>query len=328
MCNLWNECETLSKGTPFYWCRDEDGIIHVRSKGWLSAQDYEEMLNLVVENDQGTPLGARGDGNVPQNSLGAMLEARGKQRPLASYLAAIAVSEDLVEYENLGQGPGRGIWLFPASGEALNVSRQATSLLNTNVVKEADTDTFSIESVSQLVDSAAQSLRGLAERVENNEILEVRVFDYRLAEICLAEAKELQITLDDWDQAHPGSVYIYSFIADQRSTTAQCKKAFAGAKSAKNQNRKFARLNGGAESTRTLYVGSSRSLASRMKQHLGFSYPGIYSLQMSSWCAGLLGGFNIEILRLGADCASDVAQAIEDHLWSLSRPAFGRRGAR
>jgi len=71
-------------------------------------------------------LGAAGTGTVPADSLGASLLAAGKTRPLASYLAAIAVSEGLIQFKNLGRGPRRGIRLFPVPNEPARAEENDT----------------------------------------------------------------------------------------------------------------------------------------------------------------------------------------------------------
>lgn len=75
-----------------------------------------------------------------------------------------------------------------------------------------------------------------------------------------------------------------------------------------------------------MYVGSSHDCVSRLIGHFGLGAKKTYSLHMSSWATGLVGGFEIEILKY-ADIEQTVLCAIEDHLSQELRPLFGRRGS-
>jgi hypothetical protein len=285
------------------------------------------MIDLIVANQGGTPLGASGTGDVPQNSLGALLQRRGKQRPLATYLAAIACCEELIGYENLGRGPNRGVLLYPAEGEFANSCGRRDIPLREDILS-ALTDGFSRNDPdTRLQVAAATELRNLATRVEACEISEIREFSFQLTDIDEDRTNTFSEELTDWSKQSPGSHFIYSIVADSMETAQQCEEAFADAKAEHTGTRKFARFNG-SEGYRTLYVGRSANIAARMTQHFGFSYPGIYSLQMAGWCQGVPGSISIEVIRLEAQADDDVVQAMEDYLWLVQRPAFGRRGAR
>jgi hypothetical protein len=122
----WKKLNTLShqirEGQPvsssFSWCKDEEENIHIKSnktKIIFSPYDYSAMLSHVNKH-YGVPLGSRRDGTVPGDSLGALMEKRYKSssiRGWCSHLAAIAVHEGDINYEDKGRGAGKGIWLFP-----------------------------------------------------------------------------------------------------------------------------------------------------------------------------------------------------------------------
>jgi hypothetical protein len=133
----WESCSTLSKqfreGHPvakrFEWAVDSDGRIHIRSSKSpeiFSEEDYRAMITHVAGNPTGVPLGARRDGNVPSNSLGALMEQRRNTssiRGWCSHLAAIAVQQGHLLYEDKGRGPGRGIWLYPKGTDLVDLQR-------------------------------------------------------------------------------------------------------------------------------------------------------------------------------------------------------------
>ena len=123
----WRECTTLSKQTrlgrpiarSFEWAEDTRGAIHIRARGKpqvFDRQDYETMIARVNAHLEGIPLGARRDGTVPGDSLGALMEQRKNTssiRGWCSHLAAIAAQRGDIIFEDKGRGPGRGIWLYP-----------------------------------------------------------------------------------------------------------------------------------------------------------------------------------------------------------------------
>ena len=93
----------------------------------------------------------------------------------------------------------------------------------------------------------------------------------------------------------------------------------------RKQDRAYPRLNAPGM---CFYVGSSRSLATRLKEHLGFGAKGTYALQLVHWATGLSLRLDLVCARYAQDTPADVVQALEDTLWAARRPMFGRRGAR
>ena len=123
----WKKCTTLSKqireGRPvakeFVWAKDKEGSIHIKSRKsskTFSSEDYNAMISYVFANPSGVPLGSRRDRDIPSDSIGALMERRRKTssiRGWCSHLAAIAVQQNDLSYDDKGRGPGRGVWLYP-----------------------------------------------------------------------------------------------------------------------------------------------------------------------------------------------------------------------
>lgn len=118
--------------------------------------------------------------------------------------------------------------------------------------------------------------------------------------------------------------HIYRFSV-AREVSEPLHKAFFEAKAAKKNNRAYCRMN---EASELLYVGSSSSLHSRIQQHLGFGSHGTYAMQLLHWLPPVEGELNIEVWRFGPAVDGAVLQAIEDGLWAMNKPMFGRQGAR
>jgi hypothetical protein len=86
----------------------------------------------------------------------------------------------------------------------------------------------------------------------------------------------------------------------------------------------FARRNK-VEASRVLYVGSSLTLGSRIKEHLGYGSDRTFALRLNSWVPMC----EIDLLVAAYDrSASDEAVLLlEDTLWRRLTPMFGRTGS-
>ena len=93
-----------------------------------------------------------------------------------------------------------------------------------------------------------------------------------------------------------------------------------------NKDIRFPKINKNS-SSETIYVGSSISIVSRIKQHLYDAAKGTYALKMSTWN---LTGSNKLKLELTSDFSSKRHfgfQDLEDALWQQSQPMFGKKGS-
>ena len=76
-----------------------------------------------------------------------------------------------------------------------------------------------------------------------------------------------------------------------------------------------------------LYIGSSKNLRARFKQHLGDGPVGTYAMHMKHW----INGINLKIeftYHRFSGFSNNALQALEDGLWDRLKPMFGKRGAK
>lgn len=128
--------------------------------------------------------------------------------------------------------------------------------------------------------------------------------------------------LKDWSATK--ARYIYTFCVPDHA----CEPlhfAFEVAKQSKKGARAYCRLNAASPQ---LYVGSSLSLDSRIKQHLGFATKSIFAMQLCHWLPPGEGTLHIQAWRFDMETDPAIVQAIEDALWAANKPMFGRQGAR
>ena len=175
------------------------------------------------------------------------------------------------------------------------------------------------------LDGISDDIAKLAESVKHafpDEIIEKTI---PFSDIAEGNVEEYLDSLSEWEKQYRQCPYIYIIKAIGGAELGRCRAKFAKAKIEKVEARAYARLNDESE---TLYVGSSHNISKRISEHFGLGYRGTYALQMKNWVAGLDGSVQISIARFDAAIDRSVLQAVEDGLWQMDQPMFGRRGAR
>lgn len=77
-----------------------------------------------------------------------------------------------------------------------------------------------------------------------------------------------------------------------------------------------------------LYVGTSRKMATRTKEHLGFCSRSTYGLKLSEWYPAADLPLRLTCSVFPPGTSGTVVSVLEDALWERLRPMFGRKGAR
>ena len=169
------------------------------------------------------------------------------------------------------------------------------------------------------------ALAGLSDAVEGVQPTTVRSWPIDVAAMPgAAAASNLVRDVSEWAGASGPCLYYFE-CRSAGIDLAKVMSAFASAKARKADGRAYPRLN--AQGT-CLYVGSSQSLAKRLKDHLGFGAPGTYALQLVHWATPLSLQLDFVCAKYAEGTPPEVVQALEDTLWEVRRPMFGRRGAR
>lgn len=89
--------------------------------------------------------------------------------------------------------------------------------------------------------------------------------------------------------------------------------------------RKFSKIN---SENGCLYVGSSKDLKKRFKEHLGFGSAATYALQLSHWAPSLNLKIKFSAALYPATTTQEVLQLLENTLWDKQKPMFGKRGGK
>jgi len=171
----------------------------------------------------------------------------------------------------------------------------------------------------------ATQLKGLANRVEQVDFQEKKEISISFEAITEDKANEVCDMLSNWEKKNRGNRYIYIIQASNDTDIDKCYHQYEKAKTNNVGGRAYARIN---KPSRTFYIGSSSSLGSRIKQHLGFGPKGTFSLQTAYWLNEIFGELNIIIWRFSKEISQEIIQVVEDGLWGKCKPMFGRKGAR
>ena len=137
-----------------------------------------------------------------------------------------------------------------------------------------------------------------------------------------AAASRLLEEISEWAGASKACLYYFE-CRSADVDLAEVEDAFLKAKARKTHKRAYPHLN--ARGT-CLYVGSSGSLATRFRDHLGFGAKGTYALQLVHWAPALSLQLEFVCARYAEDTAPEVIAVLEDTLWETRRPMFGRKG--
>jgi hypothetical protein len=173
-------------------------------------------------------------------------------------------------------------------------------------------------------------------------IIQIQTVQRALQEITCPEIEALTINLNDLSEERicallkavptgsgksgekPDYIYVIQVQDDRAELVSTLRAQFY---EARKISKDYARLNSENKDTKILYVGRSKALRSRIKQHLGAEGRGIYSLHLQRWATGNNAEITISIMKFnGVD--NLLVQAIEDGLWASLKPAFGRKGER
>lgn len=122
--------------------------------------------------------------------------------------------------------------------------------------------------------------------------------------------------------SHPA---IYRLTVDNAAGAERLRCAFADYEP---QNGHVQARNNNVVDSTTIYVGSSRKIAQRLRQHLHTCARRTYALKMHLWCPAADNLLRVEVSAARGSVDTTLLQDVEDALWTSSRPMFGKFGAR
>ncbi|RTQ52117.1 hypothetical protein EJV47_03575 [Hymenobacter gummosus] len=121
--------------------------------------------------------------------------------------------------------------------------------------------------------------------------------------------------------------YLYVFEVDDVQTALHDYRAYRQQTGPGNPGF-LSRFNNAPVPTGTLYVGSSNGLRERFKMHLGYFDPRMrtYGLKLRKWLVSSTPRLTFRYCRL-SNANQALMQLLEDGLWELRQPVFGKKGS-
>jgi hypothetical protein len=175
--------------------------------------------------------------------------------------------------------------------------------------------------------SAAQQLKAVQTSLEGAECPSIDRFSIALSDMT-AEGinEEIDAVPSGYGKADKENDFIYVIQMEPRleNTPATLVSRIEQARHAADD---YCRVNRDHADSLTLYVGRSKTLRARLRQHLGAESRGVYAMHMLRWASGIDAQIHVSYMKFeGQDDL--LIQAIEDGLWTSLRPTFGRKGER
>ena len=167
-----------------------------------------------------------------------------------------------------------------------------------------------------------------------SEISAIKAGEFKTTELSLADILDAYPVaklrpLIEWAKEDKDCRFIYIFTVKTEKDPALLLQCFTAVKRHHKEaksTRMFARPN---QPSTNLYVGSSASLESRIKQHLGYRDKTLYSMQLCHWLEqGSIDSITLKVWKFPSTIPQTVLQAIEDHLWLKAQPMLGKQGGK
>ncbi|WP_422097742.1 hypothetical protein [Variovorax sp.] len=179
---------------------------------------------------------------------------------------------------------------------------------------------------SNLAQHTHDSLTRRALALKNTEPLEVHRITFRTGEISLgAEPMSIAEELRRWTKLSSRWIYVFDTTAIQAERKALI-ESFSKARDGKTEKFRYARLNSESGESNTLYVGSSESIRTRIRNHLGYAV-GPSSLNMAYWAGMPDIEIRLQAARYPDSLSKEALCDLEDWLSISLSPVFGKRGS-
>lgn len=179
---------------------------------------------------------------------------------------------------------------------------------------------------TNLAQQTHNSLTRRAVAVKNAKPLEVHAMTFRTSEVPLkAEPASIAERLQHWTKLGSRWVYVFDTTATQAERKALI-ESFSKARDAKTTKFRYARLNDESGESSMLYIGSSESLRTRIRNHLGYAV-GPSSLNMAYWVDMPDIEMRLQAARYPDSLPKEALCDLEDWLSVSLFPVFGKRGS-
>jgi hypothetical protein len=179
--------------------------------------------------------------------------------------------------------------------------------------------------IEKVKNSTINDLTSIIEDIKNIKIVEKLSYEFNTRNLQNLQYVENFLSNIKKQINHKNYKYIYTFYLSDTISADNIYYSYKNAKEGKKSERAYARLN---RKSHCLYVGSSKGLISRIKQHLGFGPKGTFAMQLYYWCENLDLDLTLNIYAFDNSISMKAFQAFEDGAWNSLKPMLGRQGKR
>ena len=181
----------------------------------------------------------------------------------------------------------------------------------------------------ELIADCSAALVKLASEIAAMKVGENKTIELSSSDILDAYPEAKLKPLIKWSKTEKDCRFIYVFTVHTEKDPTLLLQRFKAVKQQQKEaksTRMFARP---IQPSTTLYVGSSASLESRIKQHLGYRDKTIYSIQLCHWLEpDSIKFVTLKVWKFPSPILQSVLQSIEDHLWLKAQPMLGKQGGK
>lgn len=186
---------------------------------------------------------------------------------------------------------------------------------------------FAPEDFLKALASAREQLRSVMQALGEVQCPPITHLSVNLRDLSLERIEELlEAVPSGYRKEDKGSDYVYVFRIDSHKNGLP-QQLVTQIEEARKLADDYCRVNVEYVNTDTLYVGRSKTLKARLRQHLGAESRGIFSMHLQRWATGNNAEVSISYLKF-QNMDDLFVQAIEDGLWVSLCPVFGRKGER
>jgi hypothetical protein len=163
------------------------------------------------------------------------------------------------------------------------------------------------------------------------ECPDIQCLQVNLEDLCSRAIQELLKDIPTgYSRADNGTDHVYIFQVKEVETIENLRVRMQNARENASD---YSKINDECPRSTTLYVGRSKTLRARLRQHLGSNAKCVYSLHLQRWAKPVRARLSIAILPFKFDAELSLmhdllVQSIEEGIWESLKPAFGRKGGK
>lgn len=185
------------------------------------------------------------------------------------------------------------------------------------------------ENIKKAISNSSSSLLSLSEAVKSFQFPNAIDLEFETSQLNPDYIKELLSSVPTgYAKALVDTDFIYVFEIQNSDKSIQSDlfKQLETAREeqhVKDEKKDYCRIN--HADSQNLYVGRSKTLRSRLNQHLGAESGGLFAMHLSRWSIKTKAKIKVSYFQIDKE-DNLLVQALEDGLWDELKPMFGKKG--